>query len=94
MKPVVRLQLLTQHLAIPHLLEVDTGVVERHGDRVVPGGRIGWGVDRHLRRLLQGYGVHVAVLKRPADLYQLPVFERLDQDPSQSRIASDSSVAG
>ena len=48
------------------------------------GGGVGRRVDRHLRRLLQRHGVHVAALNLAADLRQLPVVERLDRDAASA----------
>ena len=67
-QPVVGLELGAEHLRVPHLLELDAGVVERHRDRVVPRRGVGRRVDRHLRRLLQRHGVHVAALDLAPDL--------------------------
>ena len=63
MQPVVGLELAAEDLRVPDLLELDPGVVERHGDGVVPGRGVGRRVHRHLGRLLQRHRVHVAALR-------------------------------
>ena len=93
-QPVVGLQLLAQDLGVPHLLELYAGIVERHGNGVIPRGGIRRRVDRHLRRLLQRHGIHVSALKPTADLHQLTIIERLHHHPGQRRVAGDAGVAG
>ena len=80
MEPVVGLELGPEHLAVPHLLELDPRVVEDHRDRVIPWRGIGRRVHGHLRRLLERHRVHVAALELAPHSDDLPVVERLRGD--------------
>ena len=94
MQPVVRLELGSEHLGIPDLLELDPGVVEHHRHRVVPRRGVGRRVDRHLGRLLERHRVHVAARELAPDLDHLPVVERLGSDAVERRVARRRRIGG
>src|SRR5207248_4482104 len=64
MQPVVVRELPREHLEVPHRVECDAGVLQGHGDGVVPGRRIGGHVHGHPWRLLERHRVHVARLEK------------------------------
>src|SRR5262249_38550360 len=94
MEPVVLPEPVAQYLRIPDLLELNSGVVERHRDRVIPRRRIGRDIHSNLGCLLQRNRVHVAALDFGTYLEHRPIIQRLDAYPRQCGIAWRSLVCG
>ena len=89
MQPVVPRELPGHDLEVPHLVEGNPGVLQRHRDGVVPRRRVGRHVHGHLRRLLKRHRVHVARFDLPSNGRDPGVVHRLEGHARERRVAPD-----